>query len=154
DNRKDPAFIVTIPGRGYSFVGHLNNGSDLVVESHRISRILVEEGVAGNSDNAGEKALLVSDAPRSRSRRNFIILAIAGLLLLITGGFIAQRWRMSASSVPFQQMSMRRLTTTGLVGNTAISPDGKLFVYAEHNGDEESLWLGHIDGGEPVQLRP
>src|SRR5215813_8728275 len=43
EKKGENRFIVTVPGRGYSFVAYLECGDDIVVESHRLSRILVEE---------------------------------------------------------------------------------------------------------------
>src|SRR5262252_7415474 len=43
EKKKDHHFIVTVPGHGYGFVGELNNDDEVVVESHRLSRIVVEQ---------------------------------------------------------------------------------------------------------------
>ena len=51
-------------------------------------------------------------------------------------------------------MSIKRLTSDGKVTSTVLSPDGKLFAYSHFDGEDQSLWLGHIDGGEPVRIRP
>jgi Tol biopolymer transport system component len=48
-------------------------------------------------------------------------------------------------------LTIKQLTADGNVGGAAISPDGKYFVYTE-NG-KESFWFGHVNGGNPVQLR-
>src|SRR5215204_5759558 len=43
--RKDEhRFLVTIPGKGYKFVGDIQNGNDeIVIEKHKISRLVIEE---------------------------------------------------------------------------------------------------------------
>jgi Tol biopolymer transport system component len=75
---------------------------------------------------------------------------------LLTGsGYFARfglfREQMSA---PFVQHDIRQLTTNGKVDTSALSPDGKLFAYSVNDMGQKSLWLGHVDGGNHLQLRP
>ena len=51
-------------------------------------------------------------------------------------------------------MTIKRLTTQGISVNAALSPDGKLFVYSMSKEGQQSLWLGHVNGSEPLMLRP
>jgi Tol biopolymer transport system component/DNA-binding winged helix-turn-helix (wHTH) protein len=56
------------------------------------------------------------------------------------------------------RMTIKQLTAIGNVGSATISPDGKYFVYEMHQEVYqkhaiESLWFGHVNGGNPVQLR-
>src|SRR4029434_6079022 len=87
------------------------------------------------------------------------MLGAGGLLclLLVLGGIGLWRYRERHRSLvlPFQQTSIKRLTNLGNTLQASLSPDGKLFVYSTVEKDgRHSLWLGHIEGGEPVQLRP
>ena len=52
------------------------------------------------------------------------------------------------------QVSIKRLTTHGLSTNATLSPDGKLFVYSTTKDGQQTLWLGHVDGSDPLMLRP
>lgn len=52
------------------------------------------------------------------------------------------------------QMTIKRLTTQGISVNATLSADGKLFVYSMSKEGQQSLWLGHVDGSEPLMLRP
>jgi DNA-binding winged helix-turn-helix (wHTH) protein len=49
ESKNDHRYIVTVPGRGYSFVAELDEptNGEIVIESHRLSRILVEEAIEG-----------------------------------------------------------------------------------------------------------
>jgi Tol biopolymer transport system component len=47
-----------------------------------------------------------------------------------------------------------QLTTSGKVGLAALSPDGKLFTYTIDDLGQKSLWLGYVDGGNHIELRP
>src|SRR5258707_513983 len=42
ENRGAPRFLVTIPGKGYEFVGEVETRDELIIENHRVSRIVVE----------------------------------------------------------------------------------------------------------------
>ncbi|MBV9241066.1 MAG: PD40 domain-containing protein, partial [Acidobacteria bacterium] len=77
-----------------------------------------------------------------------IVIAAFGLVLGI-GGWYGSRAR---ERVP---PTITRLTTHGLVDRSAISPDGKLYAYTKMDtGRGESVWLGHVDGGPEIMLRP
>lgn len=117
--RKDEhRFIVTVPGKGYSFVAELTDGSDdeIIVESHSLSRIVVEEteeeinggdgsthrlkNTAANANQiiellAGETSLQATEHPTNStgklfplnlSKRNLIRIIFA-LMLLATAIF-------------------------------------------------------------------
>lgn len=56
--------------------------------------------------------------------------------------------------IRFQQISIQQLTNNGVISETAISPDGKFFVYALVKQGEQSLWLRQIDETQAIQLRP
>src|SRR5688572_21929905 len=60
--RKDEhRFIVTVPGRGYSFVADMEDDGDIIVESHRLSRIIIDEGeIETNGHHAEPKRLLAA----------------------------------------------------------------------------------------------
>src|SRR5215813_1214182 len=68
EKKDDRHFIVTVPGRGYSFVGELNDESDVVVESHRLSRIVVEQEISEDVDRFSGPASLVSQPSTTLTR--------------------------------------------------------------------------------------
>jgi Tol biopolymer transport system component len=60
----------------------------------------------------------------------------------------------TAPHIPFQQITIKRMTVNGNPRGASLSPDGKLFAYLLMDSDgRQSIWLGHVDGGEPIQLR-
>lgn len=151
-----PRFLVTIPGRGYRFIAEMKPPSEtsdeLVLQSQTVSEIVIEEEIPEPQYSQAAPALVGGTAPRSR------YLILAGLALASVVGLAASVWMYRAytksRTAPFQRISIRRLTNKGVVSRAAISPDGKLFVYAVPDGDLEALWLGHVDGGEPIEIRP
>jgi serine/threonine protein kinase/Tol biopolymer transport system component len=62
--------------------------------------------------------------------------------------------RLEKPRVPFQRFKITRLTTTGNVRNTAISPDGRYMAHTVFEGGRESLWMRQVDSGAQVQVVP
>ncbi len=103
-------FIVTIPGRGYRFVGKSQAAESLIVEQHTVSQIVIEQNerdndtivfparaflpVVDGSDFAGRDA-------RAPSSHRLIALAAAVALLAITiGGYYLWTKRGRTTGVP------------------------------------------------------
>jgi len=164
-----PRYLITIPGRGYRFVANVREVRDedaaFVIESQTISEIILEE----ESDDAGTveqdamaaaalpKQLETNLRPRGWKSPSLIILTSAALLGAIAigvGGYVwLQKSRAAKSEFPFERITIKRLTNNGVIPLAALSPDGKLFVFSKPEGELEGLWLGHVEGGEPVQIR-
>ncbi|MBS1794514.1 MAG: PD40 domain-containing protein [Acidobacteria bacterium] len=143
EGKNEHRFIATVPGTGYKFVAPLHEfDSDLIIETERIERIVVEERV--DDKKSGE------DSKHSgRSRQKIIILSALFILLLFSFGYVWQKNGRSAS-VP---VSVRRLTTNGQVQLAALSPDGKLYAYVKNDAEKSSLRLGYVAGGNEIELR-
>jgi DNA-binding winged helix-turn-helix (wHTH) protein/TolB-like protein/tetratricopeptide (TPR) repeat protein len=126
-------FIVTIPGRGYRFVGESQIAEGLIVEQHTVSQIVIDE-----ESNTGEtiavpartslRALPAREA-RAPSNRRLIGLAAALALLAITIGAY-YFWT-------------KRATTTGApqIKSIAVLPFKPLLAESR----DESLELGMAD---------
>jgi len=128
-------FIVTVPGRGYSFVA------------------TVDEDTAAT--------IAAQPAPlRARLRRLPVRRDLAGLMALAVVVLVsAAYWRATNASTPDASrvpstMTTRLLTAVGNVSSAVLSPDGKYFAYVAFQDGAESLWLGHVDGTEAAQIRP
>ena len=155
-----PRFLVTIPGRGYRFVANVNDVSDalptVVIQTETISQVTIEEDDERNPsgiDSAVQPELLKGHARAGRRGRTFMAGGFIAVFIAIIGMGTYLWRRNNRPHFPYQSISIKRLTTNGLVSMATVSPDGKLFVYTIPEGDRESLWLGHIDGGEPIQIR-
>jgi Tol biopolymer transport system component len=51
-------------------------------------------------------------------------------------------------------MNIQRLTTSGKIVNAALSPDGKIFVYALAEANGQSLWIQQTSSAHPVNIAP
>ena len=105
---------------------------------------------------------LVFNAEANKERRRksgaFTVLA-ASLLMIALGlwGFYNHflQWRGDSGPIPFQNMSMEKLTNTGRVVLATISPDGKYVVDAVDEGHgQTSLWMRHVATGSNAQIMP
>ncbi len=64
-----------------------------------------------------------------------------------------RQWRGDSGPVPFQNMSMEKLTNSGHVLLATISPDGKYVVNAVDEGQgRQSLWMRHVATGSNAQI--
>jgi len=105
---------------------------------------------------AGAPPVPESDAAR-RHRSGFPIIFTISLLMIAAGlyGLYTRflRWRGDAGPVPFQNMSMEKLTNSGRVLAATISPDGKYVVNVVDEGQgQQSLWMRHIATGSNAQI--
>lgn len=105
----------------------------------------------------------VSTAPRVSSAEYVVseikkrkVAAIVVLLAMAAAGFLVWKTTRSSQQASVQKQAIRisRLTTTGNVGEAAISPDGKLVVYSASISGKEGLWLKQIATGSNIALLP
>ncbi len=146
EGKNEHRFIVTVPGNGYKFVADMKQSSN--------GRHVTEDVKPIEASSVG---LEHSKFSGLSGRRVAIGISLVVLLLaLIAGGLLWQNRRKltSVAAPPSQNISIKRLTSDGLATNTTLSPDGKLFVYSHVDGENQSLWMGHVNGGEPIQIRP
>jgi Tol biopolymer transport system component/DNA-binding winged helix-turn-helix (wHTH) protein len=161
-----PRFLVTIPGRGYRFVGNVREVDDnhqrVIIETETISQVVVEEDVddpdstSAELNSSAEPRQLAAAPSRTRLTQPW---AVAGLTLVAVAVISAAvygvvRFRSSrAAGNHFNQIKFRQLTNDGLNAYAAISPDGKFFVYSNIQKGMNSLQLASLDGQTSVQLR-
>jgi Tol biopolymer transport system component len=166
EKANSPRYITTVSGRGYYFTADLQSDAeeDILVETRTLSRIVVED-----SEHSEENQFIDASTARippllppadtflGRLRETPLLLA-SGAILLTAGAALAFWYfaiREQRLVLPFENISVKRLTSSGRVTNAALSPDGKLFAYSQEELDgRSSLLLEHIDGSGRVELRP
>jgi len=87
------------------------------------------------------------------------VAALLVAVLLVAGGFglyrMARRNRPSvAPNVPFQAIELLRLTNSGRVNDSAISPDGKYVAYTVENAGKQSIWIRQVATTNNIQIVP
>jgi serine/threonine protein kinase len=85
----------------------------------------------------------------------FLTLALA-LVACVGVGYAIYRLAFRGKPVVarFQNMKITKLTTTGNVSDTTISPDGKYVVYVVTEGKQKSLWTKYLPTGSTVHVVP
>ncbi len=181
ETKNDNRYIVTVPGSGYKFVAELKDSvqAEIVVESHSFEHFVFDEEIEVETGEHGISSLNDNAAPSAKGSatqwaattlhkpKTFLgrinehriaaglILATAAAGLIGGGYFLGPRLSASfVSAAPFAEHTVRQLTTNGKVGLAALSPDGKLFAYTIDDLGQKSLWLGYVDGGNHMLLRP
>lgn len=88
-------------------------------------------------------------------QRAFVMTVIAFTLAAITGGYFLTRTKSdnrTSSGAAFQSMKFTRLTTTGTVTMTAISPDGKYVACVSDPNGQQSLFVRQTTTTSSVQI--
>ena len=94
----------------------------------------------------------------AKHRRSGATLVMAISLVMIAIGVYGLytrfvRWRGDSGPIPFQNMSMEKLTNSGRVVMATISADGKYVVNVVDSGQgQRSLWMHHIATGSNAQI--
>ena len=123
------------------------------------SGITAAVGSRPRSDSA-DGLILNSESNKERRRKSgaFIVLAVSMLMIGAGAYGLYNRflqWRGDSGPIPFQNMSMEKLTNTGRVVLATISPDGKYVVDAVDEGQgQTSLWMRHVATGSNAQIMP
>lgn len=168
ERKNDNRYIVTVPGSGYKFVAELKEPqtSEIVLESHSFEHVVYEEEIEVEtvehdvSSFGASASALTNVKPRTSVLSRYRVgtgLVIATALAAVFGGGYLLWPRPStvvASATPFAKQTTRQLTTNGKVGLATLSQDGKLFAYTIDDLGKKSLWLGYLDGGNHIELKP
>ncbi len=99
-----------------------------------------------------------AETDRARRRRSsFGIVLTLSLLMIAAGSYGLYRrfaqWRGDSGPIPFQNMSMEKLTNSGHVVLATISPDGKYVVNVVDEGQgQQSLWMRHVATGSNAEI--
>jgi Tol biopolymer transport system component/DNA-binding winged helix-turn-helix (wHTH) protein len=86
---------------------------------------------------------------RDHDRRSRFILVLA-LVVAVAGiafglfQFFSRQPLPPVAAPPFQSMEIARLPITGRAVEAAVSPSGRLVIYAESDGPQSSLWVKQI----------
>lgn len=168
-------YIKTIPRRGYRFVANVtetsDEGADIVVAEHSRSRIVIEEESNTNAAQElasrgeplwqiapaqAESALSASPAAARLKRRTpRALLVVAGLVLVggATALVLYEFSRRGKNIDAKRTMKITRVTNSGKVGASAISPDGRFISYAEnYTSGKGTLYVRQVGTNNEIQL--
>jgi serine/threonine protein kinase/Tol biopolymer transport system component len=106
---------------------------------------------------SSSSAVILDAARRHKSGASLIlVLSLAMIAAGLYGIYTwISRWRGDSGPVPFQNMSMEKITNSGKALLATISPDGKYVVNVTDEGHgQRSLWMRHIATGSNTQIMP
>ncbi len=108
---------------------------------------------AAHSSSSGR--VLMENAKQHKARAGIITVAVAAVLAAAAFGVYSFWSRHSSGPMPFQNMSLEKLTSTGKSILSTVSADGQ-YVYNVHFEPEgrESLWMRHIATGSDKEILP
>ncbi len=148
DTKKNPRFFLTLPGKGYEFIGDARTDQEMIAENQSMFRLTIEQ-MDGSQTT-------VSDVTRKSlppSKSAFILPKVAaGIILLALVSAAFWFWRSGAKKSEFKMPELTRLTTSGKVSALAITPDSHYTVFSQKEVDGESLWLRHLDTGSQTRI--
>src|SRR4029077_14509966 len=82
------------------------------------------------------------------------IASFVGIVLLLAAAFGVYTLLNRNRRVPFQNISIKKVTEAGKSSQVAISPDGKYILYVVRDAGQESLWLRNLPTNSDTQVIP
>ncbi len=117
--------------------------------------------LVSDREQEGQRASSASGVlEAARRHRNGATLVLVFSLAMIALGAYGlykkfSQWLGDSGPVPFQSMSMEKLTSSGKALLATISPDGKYVVNVVDEGQgQQSLWMRHVATGSNAQIMP
>ena len=169
ENGNSHSYIETVPRRGYRFVAEVKEIVPVLneISAHElpVSKLIIEPEAVSPVSFLTEPAPVINHPPTPviqphqpvrilRARFKTYLLPILFLSTIGAAWFIGSRVFPIKNSLPFQDISISRLTTNGRVPMAAISPDGKYVCYIVKEAMNESLWLRQTAITSNVQIIP
>ena len=100
--------------------------------------------------HASENVAAATGRYKPRSRFRFLGTGVA----LVLAGFLAYSIFFRGHSVPFQNISVTKVTDTGDALLTTISPDGQYLLTMTRKNGLASLWLRNVPTNSNAQVQP
>jgi Tol biopolymer transport system component len=95
----------------------------------------------------------LEQAARPKSRRNLTVIA-AALVGVVALAWLIGRQASGPTATTAPALSIQPITSSGLVPNAAISPDGKYLAYVQSSQGRQSLHLRQLASSESLELIP
>ena len=158
DPKNAPRFLTTVPGKGYKFIADVQTNEEIIVERHRVARIVVEEREhkEGEKGRRGERATSHKTSKISSpfllfsSSKLFVILLLASLA---GAAVVIYRWNGRNSEAVARQLSTHIFNPEGgTPWRVAISRDGKWVAYVQRTRRLYSLYLGELETNRNLQI--
>ena len=161
---KDKEFIVTVPRRGYQFVGDVHEiFSDeeiIVVEKHTRTHPDAEQSeIHDYLDTSSEKFPVHSRSPLYKSffsTRSVISVGLLTLLAFTIGYFTSFGFNgnQNFAESHFRKFQVDTIVEDADIRNSIISPNGKYLALMQVKNGVQSLYLRQIENGNTTEIVP
>ena len=161
---EEKEFIVTVPRRGYQFVGEVRESSGeekvVAVEEHTRTHLIAEPREI--DDPTDTSADGITRSPRRLlpkngfSPRNAVFAGLLAISAFTVGYFasVAFKGHRSFAESQFKKFRVDTIIADADIRNSAISPDGKYLALVQVKGGVQSLYLRQSENGNCVEVVP
>jgi Tol biopolymer transport system component/DNA-binding winged helix-turn-helix (wHTH) protein len=161
---QDKEFIVTVPRRGYKFVGDVEEisgaGKAGAVEEHRPTPLT--PGRREIHDSAETNSDTITESPRRPlpqngfSARNAVLAGLLAISAFTVGYFAAFGFKRhpSFAESQFRKFRVDTIVADADVRNSVISPDGKYLALVQVKSGVQSLYVRQVENGNYVEVVP
>ena len=126
-----------------------DSGRSLSVSSQLSAK---EIQLARNDRPSSSTTVIVEGMKRHKLGTAVAVLTV--LLVIVAAGFGIYSLISARRPIPFESMTITKLTESGNARKAAISPDGKYVLHVNLENGLQSLWLHHIPTGSNTQVMP
>lgn len=163
--QQDKEFIITVPRRGYQFVGDVQQiaGDDeeiIVFEKHTRTHLIAEQTEIHDSADANSDKIAVNYQQRllknSFSPRSAVFVFLLAFLAFAIGYFAAFGFKgyEALAETQFRKFRLDTIVADADIRNSAISPNGKYLALVQVKNGVQSLYLRQIENGNTVEIVP
>lgn len=153
-----PSFILTVPGKGYRFIGAVELVKTRIdpLPAAQAREPVAHESAALGPSPGGSTARAV---PPMRARRRRLVALLGLTMAAAVAGAGLWRWLgaerahtpVAEGRSPVAQSSRLVASVSGPAGGPSFSPDGRMVAY--HQWPERQIWIQRLDGSSrPRQL--
>ena len=108
---------------------------------------------SSESPRASSGRVLIENARQHKTRTGLITVVVAAILAAAGFGVYSLWSHRDSGTMPFQNMGMEKLTSTGKVKLATVSADGQyVFNVLDDGAGRESLWMRHIATGSNKEI--
>jgi Tol biopolymer transport system component/DNA-binding winged helix-turn-helix (wHTH) protein len=164
--KNDTEFIVTVPRRGYQFVGEVQVISDveasaeeiIVVEKHSRTHFIAEQLEIHDSLDTNSDKLSANQRQSPLKNgvlpRNAVFVGLLAFLAFTIGYFAAFGFKghQSLAESQFRKFRVDTIVSDANIRNSAISPNGKYLALVQVKNGVQSLYLRQIENGNCVEI--
>jgi len=113
------------------------------------SKVAVPESQASRTPASSGSSIITA---ASQNKVGTGVMALVAVVLLAAAGYGVYAFLNRARPVPFQNISIKKVTDTGKASQAAISPDGRYVLNVVDDGGKQSLWLRNLPTSSNTQV--